>query len=102
MMKMQSCTDPEYALLFRTLSDETRIRIVRLLSEGELCACQLLESLTVSQPTLSYHMKILIQVKLVSARRQGTWMWYSLKQHMFDAAVNFLRQALPQHNTKDL
>ena len=49
----------EYLRVFRALSDENRIKILEKLSEGEQCACCLLEGLGISQSTLSHHMKIL-------------------------------------------
>ena len=46
----------DYALLFKALSDETRLKIVEMLSCGEMCACDILESFAISPPPLSYHM----------------------------------------------
>ena len=63
----------ESALIFKALSDETRLRALHMLSSGELCACELLESFRITQPTLSYHMNILCNSGLVSARRDGAW-----------------------------
>lgn len=74
------CTDAEYVLIFKALSDETRLRTVQLLASGELCACRILEEFNITQPTLSYHMNILCQSGLVEGRREGTWMKYSLNK----------------------
>ena len=68
----------KYALMFKALSDETRLKIVDMLSCGELCACEILASLSISQSTLSYHMKLLADVGLVNVARDGVWMRYTL------------------------
>ena len=66
------------ALVFKALSDENRIRILKLLRNGEKCACKLLEELNISQPTLSHHMKILCDSGLVTGRREGKWTHYAI------------------------
>lgn len=71
----------EYALLFKALSDETRLRILNMLSGNELCACNILDEVNITQPTLSYHMKILSECGLVSARKDGSWMKYTLQNN---------------------
>ena len=66
-----------YAKIFKALADETRLKIVDLLSGGEMCGCQLLDHFNITQPTLSYHMKILCDSGIVKGRRDGAWMYYS-------------------------
>ena len=73
----------DYVLIFKALSDETRLKIAKMLTKGELCACKILESFHITQPTLSYHMKILCDSGLVDARRDGAWMRYSLNPATF-------------------
>jgi ArsR family transcriptional regulator len=68
----------EYVPLLKALADETRLKIIDMLSCGELCACKILEPLSITQPTLSYHMKILTECGAVTARRDGAWMHYAL------------------------
>ena len=68
----------EYVPVLKALADETRLKIIDMLSCGELCACKILEPLSITQPTLSYHMKILTECGIVSARREGAWMYYTL------------------------
>ena len=70
----------KYALFMRALADETRIKIFSMLSQGELCACKILEEFNITQPTLSYHMKILCESGLVVGRRDGIWMRYSINR----------------------
>ena len=70
--------EQELACIFKALSDENRIRILKLLHSGEKCACKLLEELNIRQPTLSHHMKILCDAGLVLGRKEGKWTHYSI------------------------
>ena len=67
-----------YALVFKALGDSMRLEIVQMLSDGEKSACKLLERFEITQPTLSYHMKILCDSELVVGRKDGKWTYYSL------------------------
>jgi ArsR family transcriptional regulator len=64
--------------LFKALGDETRLRIVALLSHCELCVCHIEEALGVSQPNVSRHLAILRASGVVLDRREGNWVYYSL------------------------
>jgi ArsR family transcriptional regulator, arsenate/arsenite/antimonite-responsive transcriptional repressor len=64
--------------LFRALSDRTRLRILNLLTTGELCVCDLVSVLGVPQPTVSRHLAYLRKVGLVTARKEGVWCYYQL------------------------
>ena len=68
------------ARIFKALGDENRIKILTLLHTGERCACRLQEALNISQPTLSHHMRILLDAGLVSGRKEGKWIHYSLSE----------------------
>lgn len=68
----------ETASLFKALSDETRIRIVALLTHGELCVCDLMEVMELPQSTVSRHLATLRQAGLIEDRRQGIWIYYWL------------------------
>ncbi len=83
-------TFPDGALIFKALSDETRLKIVDMLSCDELCACNILEAFQITQPTLSYHMKILADCGLVKPRKEGAWTRYSLDLELFAAVKAFL------------
>lgn len=80
----------EYVSVFKALSDETRLRIMDMLSCGELCACEILESFSISQSTLSYHMKILSDCGLVNGVRDGAWMRYTVNQKRVDVLQAFI------------
>lgn len=76
--------------LFRVLSDETRTKIVYLLSHKELCVCDLAELLEMNLPAISHHLRILKALRLVKYRRKGKMVFYSLDdQHI----VNLIREA---------
>ncbi|MDH4064968.1 MAG: metalloregulator ArsR/SmtB family transcription factor [Acidobacteriota bacterium] len=64
--------------MYAALADATRLRILALLVDGEVCVCHLHASLGVPQPTASRHLAYLRRAGLVTARRDGTWMHYSL------------------------
>ena len=68
------------ARFFKTLADETRLRILALLSSGELCVCDLMAALELPQSTVSRHLATLRNANLVDDRRQGVWMYYRLAQ----------------------
>ena len=67
-----------FSRLFKALGDETRLRIVALLSHGELCVCHLEEALGLSQPKVSRHLAILRMTGVVEHRREGSWVYYKL------------------------
>ena len=80
----------EFASIFKALSDETRLRVVDMLSCREMSAGDILSNFTLSQSTLSYHMKILIESGVVNARREGLWTKYSINDETFNRAMDFL------------
>jgi ArsR family transcriptional regulator, arsenate/arsenite/antimonite-responsive transcriptional repressor len=64
--------------LFKALGDETRLRIVALLSHGELCVCHIESALGLSQPNASRHLAILRGAGVVEPRREKNWVYYRL------------------------
>jgi ArsR family transcriptional regulator len=76
--------------LFRALGDETRLRIVALLSHGELCVCHLEKALDLSQPNVSRQLGILRMAGVVDARREGTWVYYALAVQDHEAVATVL------------
>lgn len=68
------------AKVFKAFCDENRLRILERLRGGEQCACALIESLGIGQSALSYHMKILVESGVVSARQEGKWTNYSISE----------------------
>ena len=66
------------AKLFHALSDQTRLSILQRLRFGERCVCDLTDALDAAQSRLSFHLKVLKEAGLVSDRREGRWMYYTL------------------------
>ena len=75
----------------RALSDESRVRALLALGDQEVCVCQLIELLQLAPSTVSKHMSILKQAKLVSGHKKGRWMYYRLPG---ESASPIVRQAL--------
>lgn len=66
--------------IFKALGDPTRLRIVQMLAQhGEVCVCRIVDELDMNQPAISHHMAKLKQAGLLSARKEGQWIHYSLK-----------------------
>ena len=87
-------TDKQITVIFKALCDENRVRIFRLLQNGEKCACKLLEAMQCTQPTLSHHMKILCDAGIVNGRKEGKWVHYSIDSEGADKALLLLKQQL--------
>lgn len=85
-------SEREIAKIYKALCDENRIKIIRLLQKGEMCACHLLDELNIAQATLSQHMKILCDSLLVEYRKEGKWMHYTLSKDGFNRAIKILKE----------
>ncbi len=68
-----------FARVFRAMADETRLRIVALLTHGELCVCHIEHALALPQPTVSRCLGILKAAGVVDSRRDGSWVYYRLQ-----------------------
>lgn len=64
--------------IFKALSEETRLRIIKLLEAGELCVCDLVAALDMSQPKVSFHLNALKEAGLIKDRKQGKWTHYRI------------------------
>ena len=71
--------------ILKAISDPKRLKIVDMLSCGELCACKILEEFHITQPTLSHDMKVLIEANIVIDRREGKNTYYSLNKEQLDS-----------------
>lgn len=65
--------------ILKALADPTRLKILYLLKSGELCACEIIESMDKSQSTISHHLNILRKEKIIIGRKEGKWVHYKLK-----------------------
>ena len=80
---------------FHALADETRLEILRLLAEGEHCVCDLTEALGAAQSRLSFHLKTLKVAGLVSDRREGRWVYYSINPDVLELMAEVLGELRP-------
>lgn len=87
-------------VLFKALADQTRLRLISLLGESEVCVCFLVEILKTSQPKISRHLAYLRRAQIVAARREGKWMHYRLIAPPNEHATKIfheVRAALAEH-----
>jgi ArsR family transcriptional regulator len=68
----------DFLNITKALADENRLRMLMALQDGELCVCRITELMGLAMSTVSKHLSILYQAGLVSARKEGRWMYYSL------------------------
>ncbi len=68
----------ELLKIFKALSDETRLRILKLLEHGELCVCDIVAALDIIQPKVSFHLSVLKEAGLIKDRKQGKWIHYRI------------------------
>ena len=84
----------ELARLLKALADPTRLRLVSMVAareEGEACVCDLTEPLGLTQPTISHHLKILVDAGIFTRDKRGVWAYYSLVPAALDALAEVLR-----------
>jgi ArsR family transcriptional regulator len=81
-------------LLFRALADPTRLRLLNLIADREICVCYFVEILGISQPKISRHLAYLRRAGIAAARRQGRWIHYRLVVPQDVAASSILRETL--------
>lgn len=105
------------AEFYKALGDVTRLTIVNMLSEQEMCVCEIIDRLGISQPTVSHHLKVLKHAGILRDSREGKWIYYSLNAEVFSIAfsgeeetllANYaqtlkikLKQAVPSRIRKD-
>lgn len=78
--------------LFKALADHTRLRLISLIGDSEVCVCFLVEILKTSQPKISRHLAYLRRAQIVAARREGKWMHYRLTEPPDEHAARILRE----------
>jgi len=76
---------------FKALADPTRLRILKLLSVREMCVCEIMTALNLTQPTTSHHLRILEDVGFVGSRKDGKWVFYSLTMPKLVKEIDRLR-----------
>ncbi len=86
----------DMAELFKVFGDSTRIKILYILSESELCVCDIAELLSMTQPAISYQLKVLKQAKLVKNRREGKTVFYSLADKHVETIIGMAKEHLEE------
>jgi len=89
------------AKVFKALSDPKRVKIVDLLSCGEMCGCVLLKCFEITQPTLAHDMKVLSEAGIVTSRREGKKTYYSLDRKALERMSKRVRDMLSQEPEKE-
>jgi ArsR family transcriptional regulator len=99
---IQTAPDVERAVaLFHALSDATRLAILDMLKDGERCVCELQDELDAAQSRLSFHLRVLREAGLVTDRKEGRWMYYTIapdalaEVHDFAVAMQPKKNGLP-------
>ena len=80
------------ALLFKALADNTRLRLINLIGDDEVCVCFFVEVLKINQPKISRHLAYLRRAGVVSARRDGKWIHYRIVEPSNPHAANIFRE----------
>lgn len=89
--------------LFKALSDLTRLQCILLIQqEQELCVCELMAALELSQPKISRHLALLREADLLEAERRGQWIYYRLSSALESWVLNILQQTSLQQNLTEL
>ena len=102
---MPTATDFDLELAvqrFHALSDATRLDIIRLLSGGERCVCELTDALDAAQSRLSFHLKVLKDAGLVTDRREGRWVYYTLDPAAFAELEGVVAELAPARQSAKL
>jgi ArsR family transcriptional regulator len=87
-------SNPSLDLLFRALADPTRLRLLNLIADREICVCYFVEILQISQPKVSRHLAYLRRAGIVASRREGKWMHYRLAAPKDQGAASILHETL--------
>jgi DNA-binding transcriptional ArsR family regulator len=94
-----STTMKQFVTITNALADESRLRSLMALKEGELCACQIIDLLGLAPSTVSRHLSILKQANLVESRKDGKWMYYRLAIEDSAATVDWIHTAIGRNET---
>lgn len=93
----------DFAKLFKALSDETRIRILKVLLERECCVCEVMQALDISQSRASRNLRVLEDAGFIKSRRDGPWVIYSIAEQTTSSyaapLIEMLRSSLVNDET---
>lgn len=85
----------ELVNVMKALSDPGRLKVLKVLEARELCACELIALLGLAQPTVSRHLKVLVDAGLITGRKVGSWVHYRLAQNPATPYAQVMLAALP-------
>ena len=94
MSNKKANREAQVELLFKALADRTRLRLLNLMGDGEVCVCFFVEVLGTNQPKISRHLAYLRRAGLVSARKEGKWVHYRVTEPSEPNAARILREVL--------
>jgi ArsR family transcriptional regulator, arsenate/arsenite/antimonite-responsive transcriptional repressor len=94
MANRKSSKEAQVELLFKALADRTRLRLLNLMSAGEVCVCFFVEVLGTNQPKISRHLAYLRRAGVVAARREGKWMHYRITSPADPRAARVFEEVL--------
>ncbi len=78
--------------LFKLFTDENRIEIIKRLIDGETCGCTLIDQMPITQPTLSYHLKMISSAGLSNTVKEGNWVKHHIDFNKIDEMIEFLEE----------
>ncbi len=81
----------ETAERLKALAEPTRLKILEMLANKEMCVCEIINKLHLSQPAISHHLKILRQANFIRDRKEGKWVFYSIHKEEYLALVQILQ-----------
>lgn len=95
MKTVQRASREQAVQLFQALSDPTRLRILELLRHGERCVCDLTEAAEAAQSRLSFHLKVLKDAGLLEDRREGRWVYYTIRPEALATLTGLVEELEP-------
>lgn len=87
-------------VMFKALGDRTRLEIIKMLKDKELCVCDILAAFSSSQPAISHHLKILKAAGLVTDAREGKWIYYTVNDDALSYLQGFLHEQVSTQSKK--
>lgn len=78
----------------KALADENRIKIVNILSKKDMCVCDIIDNLNLSQPAVSHHLKILSSADIIQGKKTGKWIYYTLNKDYVKDIIKNLEEVM--------
>lgn len=92
-------TNEEFLEKLKVINDSTRLSIIKMLCKNKtMCACKILEELSITQGTLSHHMKVMVSAGLVNVTKEGKWCYYTIVNEKICEIANFIKDICSTDN----